>query len=338
MNRILIAGAGAVSPAGWGVEAMRLALCKKEPIPARSIERPGRTRPLLIRSVPHPATKPSFVSHTRFRRSSSISQFAAAAALEALGTPAPKPDTAQKIGLVVCVMAGCVNYSRRFYAETWRDPATASPVVFPETVFNAPASHIAALLGSTELNYTLVGDSGMFVVGLALAADWLLSCHVDSCIVVGAEELDWLTADAAQLFARGTILSEGAGALLLRRGNPKSGDIELDSVTDAHLFSRRQSRFEAAQSTQRDLPVSDFLCDSCNGHPKSDAPEEAAWRNWCGPRISPKKVLGEGLAASGAWQCIAAIDALRAPELSSAAVTVTGPNQQSIGARFSKLL
>jgi len=38
------------------------------------------------------------------------------------------------------------------YDETLRDPTTASPLFFPETVFNAPASHIAALLGTTAIN------------------------------------------------------------------------------------------------------------------------------------------------------------------------------------------
>ena len=71
-------------------------------------------------------------------------------------------------------MSGSVNYSRRFYDETLKDPATASPLVFPETVFNAPASHLAALLGTTAINYTLVGDPGTFLQGIALAADWLL--------------------------------------------------------------------------------------------------------------------------------------------------------------------
>jgi 3-oxoacyl-(acyl-carrier-protein) synthase len=74
---------------------------------------------------------------------------------------------------VVCVFSGCVNYSSRFYSETLKDPATASPLVFPETVFNAPASHLSAFLGNSAINYTLVGDSGTFLIGLAMAAQWL---------------------------------------------------------------------------------------------------------------------------------------------------------------------
>src|SRR4029079_15259432 len=122
----------------------------------------------------------------RLRRSSPISHFVVGAALEALGTDAPAVSAGPlRLGIVLWGMSGCVNYSRRFYDEVLKDPATAIPLVFPETVFNAPASHLAALLGTTAVNYTLVGDPGTFLQGLALAADWLSAKRVDGCLVVG---------------------------------------------------------------------------------------------------------------------------------------------------------
>jgi len=41
-------------------------------------------------------------------------------------------------------------------------------MIFPETVFNSSASHLAAYLGSAGVNYTLVGDAGTFLQGLAV--------------------------------------------------------------------------------------------------------------------------------------------------------------------------
>src|SRR3989442_1706106 len=41
-------------------------------------------------------------------------------------------------GVILCKMTGGVISSRRFYEEIPGNPATASPLVFPETVFNAP--------------------------------------------------------------------------------------------------------------------------------------------------------------------------------------------------------
>src|SRR6266498_3577469 len=201
-DSIFIHGIGAVSPAGWGVLPMREALAKGEPLPVKEIARPGWTRSLRVRPVPPPSPRPNFLSHARLRRTSPITQFAVAAALEALGEDAAHVSNGSlRLGIILCVMTGCVNYSRRFYDETLKDPATASPLVFPETVFNAPASHLAALLGTTAINYTLVGDPATVLQGIALAADWLLSEQVDGCLVIGAEEMDWLTAEAVTLFA-----------------------------------------------------------------------------------------------------------------------------------------
>ena len=46
-----------------------------------------------------------------------------------------------------------------------------------------------ALLGATADNYTLVGDPAIFLQGLALAADWLLSQRVDGCLEALALQL-----------------------------------------------------------------------------------------------------------------------------------------------------
>ena len=213
--KIFIHGTGAVSPAGWGTKPLFDALASGTPLPIKEIPRPGMNSLLRVRQAPAPTPRPSWLAHERLRRTSPITQYAVAAALEALGTDAAHVTNGSlRLGVIVTVMSGCVNYSRRFYDETLRDPATASPLVFPETVFNAPASHIAALLGTTAIDYTLVGDPGTFVQGLALAADWLSRDEVDGCLVIGAEEIDWLTSHAFRLFHRNIVLSDGAGAVI----------------------------------------------------------------------------------------------------------------------------
>jgi len=65
-----------------------------------------------------------------------------------------------------------------------------------------------------------------------------------------------------------------------------------------------------------------------------DGPEAAAWRDWNASRISPKRILGEGLMAASAWQCVAAVAALAEKKYAAANVSVVGCNQQAIGAHF----
>jgi 3-oxoacyl-(acyl-carrier-protein) synthase len=112
-----------------------------------------------------------------------------------------------------------VQYSRRFYAEVLQDPKTASPILFPETVFNAPSSHLSALLASPAANYTLVGDYHCFTDGLDLARFWLITGRAEEVLLVAAEELDWLSAEAIQLLDPTTPLTEGAVALLLGKSH-----------------------------------------------------------------------------------------------------------------------
>ena len=82
-ENIFVHGIGAVSPAGWGVLPLREALAKGEPIPVKELARPGWTRSLRVRPVPPLAPRPNFLAHARLRRTSSIAQYAVAAALEA---------------------------------------------------------------------------------------------------------------------------------------------------------------------------------------------------------------------------------------------------------------
>jgi hypothetical protein len=264
-----------------------------------------------------------------------------AAGLEAIGANAAAvTNGSMRLGVIVCVMSACVNYSRRFYDEVLKEPSTASPLVFPETVFNAPASHIAAFLGTRAINYTLVGDPGTFLMGLVTAADWLSTGRVDGCLVVGAEEADWLTAEAYALFQRSIVMGEGAGALFLQSEAGGEAAVELSAITHPQLFTRTQSRQAAARGMKAELQSvfggrrGVLLCDSAQAIPGEDAAERVAWNGWAGPRRSVKSIFGEGLMAAAAWECVAAVDALKQGEVEEAIVSVVGTNQQAIGAAF----
>jgi hypothetical protein len=63
---------------------LREALNKGEPLPVQPLERPGGDKSLRARLVPAPATRPGFLAHPRLRRTSPITHYAAAAALDAV--------------------------------------------------------------------------------------------------------------------------------------------------------------------------------------------------------------------------------------------------------------
>jgi 3-oxoacyl-[acyl-carrier-protein] synthase II len=339
LSRVFVCGLGAVSPAGWDLPAMREALKKGEPLPLQTLARPGWAKPLRARLVPAPAPRPAFLAHPRLRRASPITQYAVAAALEAVAGLQLNSHRNHRLGVVVCLQSGCVEYSYRFFEEVLKDPATASPLLFSETVFAAPASHVATLLGNTPLVYTLVGDPAAFLQGLSLGAQWLEENRVDSCLVIGAEETNWLLADGLWHFEHSAVISSGAGAVCLSLDAATSLPVELCAITDAHTYTARKGRARAAQAMREQLPLgsaAELLCDGLSSSPRADAPELAAWHDWPGARLSPKRILGEGLMAATAWQCVAACDAVARGRYPAAHVSMVGCNQQAVGARFER--
>ena len=335
-GNVFICGLGAVSPAGWGVEPLREALTKGEPLPTQSLDRPGGQKPLPARLVPAPAARPEFLAHPRLRRTSPITHYAAAAALEALARMPANREGKLRLGLVVSLQTGCVHYCCRFYDETLRDPATASPLLFPETVFAAPASHVATLLEKVSLAYTLVGDPSAFLQAVALGVQWLAENRVNACLIIGAEENHWILADALWHLERPAVFTSGAGALCLSCDPQLSVGVQLAAITDPHTYSARLPRAQAARAMREQLggSSSDLLCDGLGSSPRANAAEAAAWSDWTGPRLSLKRILGEGLMAAAAWQCVAACDAVAGGRFTAANVSLVGGNQQAIGARF----
>ena len=356
MSRVFVCGLGAVSPAGWSVAALRDALARGQPMPTQSLPRPSPATEDPSSIIHHPSStlppsykahlvpphtdRPAFLSHPRLRRASPLTQFAAAAALEA-GARVP---TSAKRGLIVCLQSGPVQYVSRFMEEILKDPAIASPLLFPETVFAAPASHIAAVFGDDSRSYTLLGDPASFLQGVALATQWLDTHRLDACLVVAAKEINWILAEALWHFQHEAIASAGAGAICLTHKAELSIGAELETITDAHMYCASCSMVEAARKMREQLKGTQgtqgaegtVLFDGLGGTLRSGAAEQAAWADWTGPRISPKQVLGEGLMAAAAWQCVAACDALATGRSQSAVVSLVGCDQAATGARFTR--
>ncbi len=327
MVRVFVGGFGAVSPAGWSAAALVRSL-GGDTLPTVEIPSPDRDGLVRVRPVPPPAPRPAELGHPRLRRASPIAQFCVAAAFEALRHRVSPSVPSPSLGVVCSVMSGSVVYSRRFYEEVLNDPPTASPLLFPETVFNAPASHVSAIGASSGPNYTLVGDAGMFLQSLALAADWIRDRIAGTVLVVGTEESDWTSAGALTRFHRRAVPSEGAGAILLS-ADPTDAKAELVAVGRPRTLLSRASRLEAAREVDQEL--------------RSWRPTAKRFDAWSGEIPAEEmirgtdvaRVLGDGLAAVGAWACVAACSSIASGGVESAGVRVVGANQQVIGALFS---
>jgi 3-oxoacyl-(acyl-carrier-protein) synthase len=288
------------------------------------------------------------------------------AGLEALANANLKLDaeTAKRTALIFAVSNGGVIYTKRFYHDIVESGAqAASPLLFPETVFNAPASHLAAILGITGASYTLVGDGAVGILALKMAEDLLLDDALDYCLVVAAEEADWLLCDAYHKWRllrsappiepfqqppRGTILSEGAGAILLAsEGRASACPIFVEQIASGTNFSKQPEATKAVQAVFAELcqKPADFIAVSANGTFIDNAERTAIEKYSPVARVySVKQALGESVGASSLWQAISAAQALitqKVPgptetvRLQDAVISTCGLNQQVAGLRVS---
>ena len=319
-----ITGAGAVTPAGWGLPEMLHCLRSEQPLETTVFQVNGIDKPYRHRPVPKPANPKSLLRSPRLRRSSNVSRYLAAAAIEALeGRGSSLKSLSQedfRLGVVVSCYTGCVNYSQRFYGEVLDDPATASPIIFPETVFNAPSSHLSALLGSSELNYTLVGDESQFLVALETGISWILDDQVGGVLVAAAEESNWLSAEGLSMFSKSPVLGAGAAAILLEPCS--SPEVKVDLITDSLTYNSRESRQQMLLAMRSQLPAinnAEIVFESIN--------EGSLWKEFPGRKVNVREIFGEGFGASVAWSCAAAAGFLMQGEYNSALISGAGMDQ-----------
>ena len=323
---VCVAGTGWVTPLGAGVGEVWTQLLAGDVPAVEEIGDPLGKKSYPAYRVPQSALK-SLPPHPRLRRASAISRFAAAAGLAALADAKLAIDKLEsaRFALVFAVANGGVIYTRRFYNDIVNTGAeAASPLLFPETVFNAAASHIAAIIGISGTSYTVVGDGTVGLTGIKMAEDLMTDSAVDYCLVVAAEEADWLLCDAYQKWrllraqspivtfgkpAKGTILSEGAGAVLLGR----TGAIQIAATAAGGHFAHRREAGDALVRVLKEVGTKQdaLVIGSANGTfvDKAEAQAMDAMAP-SGALYSPKSSLGEGVAAGGLWQLIVGVQTL----------------------------
>jgi 3-oxoacyl-(acyl-carrier-protein) synthase len=327
---LAIAGVGWVTPLGNSIDSVWERLLAGDEASATTIAEHFTRRSYTAFRVPDSALKQ--VSHARLRRASAVSRFAAAAGLSALESGGLKIDAniADRVALIFAVSNGGVVYTKRFYSNIVTTGAdSASPLLFPETVFNAPASHLAAILGVTGVTYTLVGDGAVGLAAFKMAEQLMEIEPLDYCLVVGTEEVDWVLCDAYRRWRllrpappiepygnpnRGMILSEGAGAVLLSR----DGAIRIECTHPGGYFTKRADAEILLKRILRDLGQTEinFVISSANGT-FIDAAESCALQTFFPNALvyTAKPAMGESGGAAGLWQVILAMEALHRSEL-----------------------
>ncbi len=345
MDRVTISGIGLVSPLGADVAVTWEKIKAGERASVSLLTSPLADHDFPCLTVPRDAAR-DYERHPRLRRSSEISHFAAIAGMNALRDAGIEPGQ-EGIGIVFGVSSGGVRYTTRFYSDVVTSgAATASPLLFPETVYNAPASHLAALLGLDGISYTLVGDSVVGLSALAMAVDLVATGELEHCVVVACEESEWILCEAfrrSRFFVRsdvtrpfggpgnrGTIFSEGAAAVVVSR----TGSIEIEAVHRGLPFFKNREAGTALQTVLHDLGTPpEMVFTGANGTAFDDAELAALDSVWPqAERSNIKAALGESVGASTLQQTVLATHLLRSGSQQRAGISAIGYNAMVSGA------
>lgn len=346
-----IEGMGWVTPLGNGLDEVWTRLNAGEIAPAAELSTESSSRKYRYFPVP-PNLVAQFGKNPRLRRSSSITYFTAGAGLAAIENAGLKmtPEIAKRTAIIFAIASGGVIYTRKFYDAIARQGANAaSPLLFPETVYNAPAAHLAALLGIDGASYTLVGDGSVGLAALKMAEQLLADPELEHCLVVGGEEIDWILCEAYRTWrliaadgkielhsGRGTLFGDCGAAILAGRAGP----VAVAKIHSGESFFRRQDAPGAISRVLSQLAQggSAELAVSCANGTFIDDAERAALAEFFpnAKVLSPKRSIGEALGAGALVQTIVAALALQHGDAKRAVVSSLGFNQQAAGAILSK--
>jgi len=328
-----------VTAAGRGVDAVRGALGDGRPLPISTLRGPGAG--VSFPFLPLPEGCLTDVERLpRVRRSSRISLAAVAAARDAIAQADEAERAAggevgslQRTALIFATSNGGAVYTQRFYSEIIeRGGGAGSPALFPETVYNAPTSHVAAVLGIADHAMTLVGDSSVGLAAVLTARELIQMDEADRVVVVAAEEADAVLCQAygewgivsTEAEGGGLVFAEAGVAVVLGRSGVCLGPRGAVCGRDGRTLTAGLRAVLRECGGQPDLVVTSV------GGTLQDAAESAALDAVCpqARRLAPRAVLGESFAASALLQILLAAECVRRGESCDAMVSSVGFNGQ----------
>ncbi len=349
--RVVVTGAGVISPLGAGVDAFADALWSGASAVAPSTRFPGQTIAEFAEFNPTPWLGSKGVRV--LDRGTRFLCVAAQMALSATGLlQNASGDGDPDLGLVCGTMFGGVHSIATFdWSGLTEGPALVSPMEFPNTVINAPAGQAAIKHKLRGVNSTICAGLASGLYAIQHAAEFLRFGRARYLMAGGMEEVCDEAAlgfrklgiassnGAARPFGTdrdGTAAGEGSALWMLEteesaRERGAAPWIEICGFGSAHDACRIMGynpRGEGAAAAivqaleETGIGPADVGCiiAGANGSRAGDAMEARALREVFGERLdsipvsAPKAATGETMGASGAFCAVAAGLALQRQE------------------------
>ncbi len=348
--KVVVTGLGIVSPLGVGSETVHSALMSRvsasrsSPVSARGIPVPG-----LAATVGALGEKvEEIVSPKYLRRLPSVSRWSLGAAVDASSravVPAEaEPSGGDETAVILGTSFGASSYHFEYYEKLFRNGLKdASPLLFSESVMNAPSGHVAIYLKLRGASLALVGGEEVGLGAILDAHDRLALGECSTAYAGGAEEYcDFVHAALAargRIFAepgeaycersKGTILCEGAAFLRLEIERPGRRTLArlVGTAMARSLQGIRGARESVADAVREALErasvdpgsvglvvtsASGGLLDGCEARGIAAG---LSLNHRAGPAVpicAPMTILGEGFAFTSAAQAVIAVQLIAA--------------------------
>ena len=346
-SEVVITGVGPVSAIGIGREDFfgGLAEGRVGIRPAENLDTSGLASKLAAECLDFVIEDYLESEKTYLDRTSELALAGCHLALEDAGLDARAMDH-ERIGLSLGTGYGCLKTMYEYYARVAaKGPRFASSVLFPHSYANTPASLVS-------IEYRIMGPTNTVCTGatsalsaIAYAFDLLRHDRIDAMLAGGVDSLsqpllEGLAAqhrlspgDAGEEAARpfdaernGFVLGEGAGLLLLERGEcaEQRGAEPLGKLLGYGMAQGDADALAAAicsalEDADVEPPGIDAVFAGADGSRELDASEARALAAVFGdfpvPVTSLKSTLGEAIGASAGLSLIAALWAMRTGSL-----------------------
>ena len=336
-DRICITGIGVVSPIGIGKEEFLLSLksgksgideIKEFDTHFSSSKKGG-----VIRSF-HPK---DFIAASKIRRLDRASQFAIAAAKLALADArfTVTQENSSRIGVVLgsgfCGLSSSEEFHRGQVLKGFLD---LNPMLFPNTVPNAPSSYVSIELGIEGVNSTLVQSFCTAEAAIFFACDQIRKGRADLILTGGVDELsEFLFRGFSELrllathggdgersrpydkMRNGLILGEGAGLLVIENeGHARSRGARIYGYILGYSLVGKSLKGDGSEDLNRSIEMAlkgregafiDYLSGAGNSSKVLDALEAKGVKRTFSaqylriPVSSTKSMTGEAIASGG---------------------------------------
>lgn len=336
-DRICVTGIGVISPIGIGKEEFLLSLKSGKSgiveIKEFDTHLSGSKKGGVIRSF-HPK---DFIPPSKIRRLDRASQFAIAASKLALADArfTVAQENCSRVGVVLgsgfCGLSSSEEFHRGQVLKGFLD---LNPMVFPNTVPNAPSSYVSIELGIEGVNSTLVQSFCTAEAAIFFACDQIRKGRADLILTGGVDELsEFLFRGFSELhllatdggngersrpydkMRNGLILGEGAGLLVIENEeHAKSRAARIYGYLLGYSLVGKSLKGDGSEDLNRSIKMAlmgregapiDYLSGAGNSSRVLDALEAEGIKRtfpaqYLGiPVSSTKSMTGEAIASGG---------------------------------------